>query len=126
MPQLDIIHGDRRTDRRYAYPLEMRFTYRDHQGEHAGNGCTVDLSHGGIRFQTDTTPPVGVSVELQVAWPFLLHNVCPLELRIWGSVLRNDGRGTVVSMKRYEFRTCGERSFHHEAKAVGSIMNFVA
>lgn len=112
MSQTDIIHGDRRANRRYAYLLALRFSYADRGVTYAGTGCTLDLSRWGIRFDTETPPPVGAFVELRVQWPFLLQNVCPLELNVWGRVQRTDADGTVVRITRYEFRTCGARAFH--------------
>lgn len=125
MSYQDIIHGDRRANRRYEFPLTMRFSCLDRNTGEEGTGCTVDLSRGGIRFRTDTPPPEGSSVELRIAWPFLLQNVCPLELFIWGKVLRNDGEGTVVRMMRYEFRTVGARSFQQPVEEL-SAHSFVA
>jgi len=112
MQQLDAIHGDRRVDRRYQYALALRFTYQRRGTAHTGTGQTVDLSRHGIRFRTDEPLPAGVDVELRIAWPFLLQGVCPLELAMWGRVLRNDDRGIVVATRKYEFRTCGTRAFH--------------
>jgi hypothetical protein len=71
----------------------------------------MDLSRKGIRFSSDDPPPRAAEVELLIEWPFLLQNVCPLELRVWGRVLRSDDQGTVVRMSKYEFRTVGARSF---------------
>ena len=125
MARTDIIHGDRRQDRRYTFALDMRFTYTDRRTAHEGIGCTVDLSRGGIRFYSDTPPPAGSFVELRVAWPFLLQNVCPLELQLWGTVQRSGADGTVVRITRYEFRTCGARAFH-QPEVGASIYSIVA
>ncbi len=125
MSQTDIIHGDRREHRRYDFPLGMRYAYRLEGVDFGGTGRTVDLGRGGVRYQAEDAPPVGASIELTIEWPFLLHNICPLELKIWGKVLRNDGSGTAVIMHRYEFRTCGTRSFHQD-DAEGKILNVVA
>ena len=64
-----------------------------------------------IRFVSDDPPPQDTDLELRIAWLFLLQNVRPLELRVRGRVLRSDDRGTVLRISKYEFRTCGERSF---------------
>jgi len=122
---VDIIHGDRRADRRYQHLLEMRFSYRHDGAVGEGSGCTVDLSRGGVRFETDTPPPPGAEIALRVAWPFLLQNVCPLELHLSGRVLRNDDDGTVVVIRKYEFRTCGSRSFEQQESAA-PFVSFVA
>jgi len=111
MPQLELIHGDRRADRRYAFEMPFRYSYRDGSGTHTGAGCTQDLSGGGIRFITGSALTPGAEIELRVNWPFLLQNVCPMELLVWGKVVRSGSFGTVVSMAKHEFRTCGTRSF---------------
>ena len=111
MPQTELIHGDRRADRRYLFEMALRFSYR-HRGENfAGTGSTVDLSSGGIRFFTETPPPAGIDIELRVTWPFLLQNVCPMELVVRGKMVRSEPAFCVVAMQRHEFRTCGARSF---------------
>ena len=106
-----MIHGDRRSDRRYDLELDLRYTYQSRGVTYLGSGRSRDLSGGGMLFTTDAPPPDGQDIELRVAWPFLLQNVCPLELVIRGKVLRTNERGTVVRMRDYEFRTCGSRSF---------------
>jgi hypothetical protein len=91
--------------------MELEFSYTLAGATHFGSGLTVDLSRGGVRFRADDPPPEGVEVELRIAWPYLLQNVCPLELVVRGAVTGTCERGTVLAMDRYEFRTCGERSF---------------
>jgi hypothetical protein len=110
MKGVDRIQGDRRAEKRYAYAMPLRFQVTS--GEPcAGAGRTGDLGRKSILFQTDVPPPKDAEIELRVDWPFLLQNVCELELYVWGRVLRSDCRGTVVVMRRYEFRTRGARSF---------------
>jgi hypothetical protein len=125
MAHQELIYGDRRTDRRYAFPLSLRFSYRKCGVAAAGSGATEDLSRGGIRFTTDDPPPVGVEIELRIEWPFLLQNVCPLELLVRGKVLRSNAQRTVASMYSYEFRTRGARSFEQAAVTTSSC-SFVA
>ena len=108
---VDYISGERRLDRRYAFEMELRFHYCERGVACFGAGVTCDLSGGGVRFQTDTPPPAGVDAELRIAWPFLLQGSCALELAVWGTILSAGPGGTVLKMRRYEFRTLGERSF---------------
>jgi len=54
---------------------------------------------------------IGADVEAHIAWPFLLQDTCPLELVVRGSISGVSDRGTVMRLRSYEFRTCGERSF---------------
>jgi hypothetical protein len=111
MLQPDRIHCDRRFDRRYEFDLPVRYCYSCDGATRVGMGRTVDLSRGGIRFIGDSAPPDRAGIEMRISWPFLLQNVCPLELYACGSVAKTDSRGTVMTMDRYEFRTCGTRSF---------------
>lgn len=120
MNRTDIIHGDRRLDRRYVHALELRFSYAVGGSTQFGSGVTYDLSRGAVRFHADNPPPDGVDVELRIAWPFLLQNVCPLELVVRGSVTTVAERGTILAMRHYEFRTCGQRSFAAAATSTGS------
>ena len=119
MARTNIIHGDRRSDRRYEYAMELRFNYRLDGSQHTGSGYTLDLSRGAIRFATENPPPDGADVELRISWPFLLQNVCPLELVVHGTTVTTAERGTVLSMASYEFRTCGERSFDQVVATAG-------
>jgi hypothetical protein len=50
-------------------------------------------------------------MEARIAWPFLLQNVCGLQLVVRGPVIRVGPRGTIMEIGSYEFQTCGERSF---------------
>jgi hypothetical protein len=123
MGRTEIIHGDRRRASRYQFELELRFTYELRGTPHFGTGRTEDLSRGAIRFMSENPPPDGALVELRIAWPFLLQNVCPLELVVRGPVATRE-RGTILTMKNYEFRTCGQRSFDQASAGTGgsSIM----
>jgi hypothetical protein len=110
--QPDIIHGDRRSMRRYDCELELRFECWDKRGtERRGHGVTSDLSRKHLRFQTEQPPNVGDRLEARVAWPFLLQNVCRLQLVLRGPAVEVGGRGTLMAIESYEFQTCGERSF---------------
>lgn len=119
MGRTDIIHGDRRGERRYEYEMELQFSYTLDGATHYGSGYTADLSRGAVRFVSDDPPPTGVNIELRIAWPYLLQNVCPLELVVSGTTARSGERGTVLGISHYEFRTCGERSFVQAATGGG-------
>src|ERR1017187_1093639 len=124
MGRTEIIHGDRRADRRYQYEMELRFSYKLGSAMRFGSGHTLDLSRGAVRFVTETPPPDGADVELRIAWPYLLQNVCSLELVVRGTAVTSSVRGTVLTMSGYEFRTCGARSFAQAVAGTGdsSIM----
>jgi hypothetical protein len=113
--QLELIHGDRRADRRHAIALDLRFTYRRHGRTYLGAGRTAELSRGGVRFLAEDPVPDGAETDLHIHWPFLLQDVLPLELVMHGTILRTDERGTVLRARSYAFETCGRRSFHAAA-----------
>ena len=120
MGRTEIIHGDRRGERRYPYEMELHFSYTLDGALYFGSGLTVDLSRGAVRFVTDDPPPAGADLELRIAWPYLLQNVCPLELVVRGTTASSSERGTILAMNHYEFRTCGQRSFATATSAAGS------
>jgi hypothetical protein len=106
--QGDGIGGDRRSDRRYGLRLELRWKLiRRRRILEAGTGETVDFSSGGVLFETARPMPVGLNVELAVAWPVLLHNVAQLQLVVGGRIVRSDGYRTAIQMTQHEFRTVG-------------------
>jgi len=109
---LELIHGDRRADYRYKLELNLQFSYQHGGHTFWGIGQTIELSRSGIRFATDSPPPRGEEVEVRIDWPFLLQNVSGLQLVMRGTILRSDSRGTVLGVRDYAFRTCGDRSFH--------------
>ena len=114
MRPADVIHGDRRIESRYYFAMELRFSFQKRGVTYFGSGHTQDLSRYGVRFITESPPPDGTAVELRLAWPFLLQNVCRLQLVVRGPVVEVGERGTLVGIDSYEFQTCGERSFAAE------------
>ena len=112
----DRISGDRRTDRRY--PARLGVKYQVWSGTEVvleGDGYTEDLSSGGVLLRADRELPLGMFIEMRINWPVPLGNACPLHLRASGHVVRSDRQGSAVAVTRFEFRTHGERGFHHEA-----------
>jgi PilZ domain-containing protein len=102
------ISGERRADRRYEVKLAVRWAlvYRRRVLD-SGDGITVDLSSGGILFETDRQLPVGRNITLSIAWPTMLNQATPLQLRIDGLVIRTAGRRVAARIERHEFRTAG-------------------
>ena len=99
MGRAELIHGDRREDNRYQYEMELRFTYRLRGTTCFGTGRTEDLSRTAVRFTTETPPPDGALVQLRIAWPFLLQNVCPLELVVSGEAIGSPVNTTTGSLR---------------------------
>ena len=113
----NFIADERGAQRRNAKELELRLTYSNANGETClGRGRTIDIGAGGIRFLTDTLPPAGSSVELIISWPYLLQDVCQLELIAQGIIVTAArGEATLLPVN-CEFRTCGGRSFTLESE----------
>ena len=102
------IAGDRRSDRRYDLRLDVRWKLiRRRRILETGTGETLDFSSGGVLFQTDRPMPVGLTVELSISWPVLLHNTAPLQLVVTGKIVRSTGNRTALRMIQHEFRTIG-------------------
>jgi hypothetical protein len=59
-------------------------------------------------------------VELSVTWPVMLHNVAPLQLLVYGKIVRSDGRRTAVRTVQHEFRTAGALMERRLALAIGA------
>jgi hypothetical protein len=98
--------GDRRADRRYEISLELRWkVVRRRQTIDIGSGRTIDLSSGGILFESNRPLPVGRNVELSINWPALLQNVTPLQLIAYGRIVRSDGYRSAMRMAQHEFKT---------------------
>ena len=112
----DLIHGNRRSCRRYECQLGLRLEHQDDQGTfRISHGVTADLSRHAVRLQLEEPVPVGTEAVTRVEWPFLLQNVCQLELVLKGTVSSVTRRGAILRIRSYEFRTCGSRSFSEPA-----------
>jgi hypothetical protein len=106
--QRESIPGDRRSDRRYRIHLDLRWKLiRRRRVLDTGVGHTVDLSSGGVLFDSGRQLPVGMNVELSIAWPVLLRNLAPMQLIVSGRIVRTSQNRTAVVMSQHEFRTSG-------------------
>lgn len=107
----DRIRGDRRRDRRYHLNLDLRWKLvRRRKVLESGSGRTLDVSSSGLYFDAGRPLPVGLNVELSIAWPALLHNIAPMQLVISGRIIRAEGVRAAVRMVQHEFRTAGSSS----------------
>jgi hypothetical protein len=104
--ETQTIAGDRRGDRRYEIRLDARWRLvRRRKVLETGAGRTLDFSSGGVLFEPGRQLPVGLNVELSISWPVLLHNVAPLQLVVFGRIVRSNGNRTAIRMVQHEFRT---------------------
>ena len=108
LTESDGIGGERRNDRRYSLRLELKWkASRRRRLLNTGTGHTVDLSSGGILLDAGRHLPVGLDVELSIAWPVLLHNVAPMQLAVTGRIVRSEGNMIAIRTVQHEFRTAG-------------------
>ena len=99
---LALNQRERRTNRRFPLSLKLRYLLPNLP---SGDGEVLDISSGGIRFQSTGVLPVGEAADLILMWPYLLNGDCPLQLMVQGRVLRSGPQGTALKISRYEFRT---------------------
>jgi len=107
-PQFAWAVGDaaeQRSTRRYPIRLDVEFKLP--QEKRAGSGTTLNVSSGGILFQTDETLPAFGSIEISIKWPFALDGGCALKLVMRGRIVRQDRTGIAVKVRQHEFRTAG-------------------
>jgi PilZ domain len=112
----DDIKTDRRRNRRYGLHLDLRWKLiRRRRVLDRGVGRTVDLSSGGILFDSGRPLEQGMNVELSISWPVLLRNVAPMQMVVIGRVVRCAQNLTALTMVQHEFRTAGISSEHRVA-----------
>jgi len=93
---------------RQRFPIRMDVSYQLIQDRSiGGKGITLDISSAAVRFSSEgqQLSPRDL-VEIIAPWPVLLNGKVPLKLVIHGMVVRAGGAEVVVTIERYEFRTC--------------------
>jgi PilZ domain len=111
--KVGIIGGERRSTRRYGMQLQLRWKLVRRRREiDAGTGRTIDMSSGGILFETGCEMAPGLNVELSIAWPVLLHNVAPMQLHVTGRIVRSSSGWAAIRTVTHEFRTAGVSAEH--------------
>ena len=97
---------ERRTRCRFGMRRELR--YKLVEGGTvvaAGAGFTIDVGSGGVAFFADHELRSGAALELSISWPAKLNQTCPIQLVVFGRVLRGAGRTVVCTVDQHEFRT---------------------
>jgi hypothetical protein len=117
------ISGERRDNRRYGLILDLKWRLvRRRKVLETGSGRTLDLSSGGILFEAGRQLPLGLQVEMSIAWPALLHDIAPMQLVVAGRIIRSEGVRVAIQMTQHEFRTTG--SAVPERRGAGRAGNF--
>jgi hypothetical protein len=98
---------ERRAAIRFAIGQEVLYKILDHRAAtpESGVGKTLDISSGGVLFETAQQLRPGKRVELSVNWPALLEGGCPLKFVAVGRVVRAEETWAAMHIEQYEFRT---------------------
>ena len=99
--------SDRRTSKRFAIQQEILYKILDHRSAfpESGSGKTLDISSGGMLFETKQRLRAGKRVEVSVNWPAMLDGACPLKLVALGRVVRAEDNRAAMHIEQHEFRT---------------------
>ena len=101
---MEIILGDRRTDRRYELRLPMRYKLlRGRRTLYEGTAYTSNLGRGGVSFTAGRFLPSGLAVEIFIDWPVLLRGQDSIQLRMSGRISRSDGLEVAVKTNWHDF-----------------------
>lgn len=105
-PRLDPA-VERRAAMRFAIEQEVLYKILDHRAAvpESGAGKTLDISSGGVLFETQQRLRAGKRVELSVNWPAQLDGVCPLKFVAVGRVVRAEETRAAMHIEQHEFRT---------------------
>src|ERR1019366_899691 len=98
---------ERRAAIRFAIEQEVLYKILDHRAAtpESGAGKTLDISSGGVLFDTVQRLHPGKRVELSVNWPAQLEGGCPLKFVAVGRVVRAEETRAAMHIEQYEFRT---------------------
>jgi hypothetical protein len=111
--------NERRTKFRFVMERDVRYKVaEDGVVVAAGSGQTINMCSNGVAFVTEQPLTPGGLVELSISWPVLLDETCPMRFIVFGRILRCNGRRTVCSIDKYEFRTSA-RTFQASAATRG-------
>ena len=91
-----------------SYPISTDLEYRLLKAERvvaAGMGRTTSLSSSRVVFESDRELPVGLLIEMAVAWPARLENKVRLRLHILGRTVRASQKLIAIDILRHEFKT---------------------
>ena len=97
---------ERRLHQRYTISLNVEYKQLDRRRVQCQGFCgTIDISSRGVLLDLEHTRPSLRSIELSIRWPFLLGGSIPLQLKVRGHIVRNDGNNIAVEFHQHEFCT---------------------
>lgn len=101
---MEFVLGDRRANRRYDIRLQVHYRLlRGSRVLYEGRGTTINMSRGGVTFETGRFLPSGLSIQMWIDWPILLRGCERTLLRVTGRILRCDGDTVAVRTTWHEF-----------------------
>jgi c-di-GMP-binding flagellar brake protein YcgR len=97
---------ERRASKRFPIEQEALYKILDHRAAapESGSGMTLDISSGGVLFETGQRLRTGKRVELSVDWPAQLEGP-PLKFVAHGRVVRAEETRAAMHIEQHEFRT---------------------
>jgi PilZ domain len=101
-----MILRERRSSRRYSIALELRWKlFNRKRLRDSGVGTTVDISSGGILFESDHRPATPGFMELAITWPAGPNDIPPMQLLVIGRVVRVSGTRVAIRIRQHGFST---------------------
>jgi hypothetical protein len=101
---------ERRNKIRFGFKRPLRYKLMENDNViEMGQGETVDISSGGIAFQTSAALKAGEYIELSIDWPALLGDTCPMRLVTFGRLIRRTDSMVACTVEKWEFRTGSRR-----------------
>ena len=100
--------GGNERRKKLRFPLRREIRYKLFDGGRIvarGRGESADMGSGGIAFRIGDALPLGSYLELSVSWPVPLDDGCPMQLIVFGRVLRFSEGKYVCGVEKWEFRT---------------------
>ena len=89
---------------RYSIRRPLEFAVRNGTASTKGQGRTVNISRGGVLFQSDGELSLGGRIELVVRLAEGAEADTFVTLFVQGVTVRSDGGGTAVAIKRHRLR----------------------
>lgn len=98
---------ERRTSKRFRIEEDVSYKSLDQRAAAPENGAgrTIDISSGGVLFESGQRLHSGKRVEVSINWPVRLEGGCPLKFVAVGRVVRADEKSAAVTIEQYQFRT---------------------
>lgn len=107
---LETLSTERRTSTRYPLQAQLEFrilTAGQESWIHIGR--TVNMSRGGLLFDTEEYLESGAPVELWIDWPARPREL-ERWLRVWGWVVRQRDRSVAIAIRQYSFEQHRKRA----------------